>query len=724
MDEVAEIDSSKSYWIVAATKLDLIEQINRFVEGGYWEPDGSVSRLAHVEQMQEGDQIAIRTLANQKRDIPFENHGHSVSVMAIHAVGTITKASNGSGKLGVDWQVVNPPRNWYFYTHIKKIWKIAPHKWYSAALIDFVFYGGNQDIERFRNEPYWSARFGDEGGSLTEMYEWIQFYEDFATNLLSYKDRRDELVAGIHEIGTRIDGLSLLNDRDGDGSQFLLTDICPFTVMGLFNRGLSEEIRTQIAQELGNLIGVKLPAPTTFEGIPKLNNQRSWFFGSSTIRATDDIDSLWELFASAIELADAPGVVAINNFSDSYSKVIEQNGTGWNLTMGCYWIRPRYFVTLDSLSRTFLDQALDIPVVSQRSHSYLTASEYLDLRSNLENRFDIDNFPVHSFPQLSEAAWLWNGLQVTSKQSSTEANIRVFEADFEGDNPLYSKSKFLTDVFMEEARYERLRELVLRKKNVILQGAPGVGKTFAAKRLAFSILGERDASRIQMVQFHQSYSYEDFVMGYRPNSTGGFILEEGPFFKFCKQANQDLSKPYFFIIDEINRGNLSKIFGELLMLIESDKRGDENAIKLQYKDEQFSVPENVHLIGMMNTADRGLAMIDYALRRRFAFFDMEPAFQTEGFKIFQGWINDPRFDELVSKIGELNDDICNDPMLGAGFRIGHSYLCLTENPTGEISDVLASVVEYELIPLLDEYWFDEPTKVENWADQLRSVLRD
>ena len=179
----------------------------------------------------------------------------------------------------------------------------------------------------------------------------------------------------------------------------------------------------------------------------------------------------------------------------------------------------------------------------------------------------------------------------------------------------YTADDFLHDVFMDEDRYNILKALLLTKKNVILQGAPGVGKTFAAKRLAYSIMGEKDTNRVKMVQFHQSYSYEDFIMGFRPTETG-FELKKGVFYEFCRKASED-DRPYFFIIDEINRGNLSKIFGELFMLIESDKRGVE--LQLLYADEQFSIPSNVYIIGMMNTADRSLAMLDYALRRRFAF---------------------------------------------------------------------------------------------------------
>lgn len=284
--------------------------------------------------------------------------------------------------------------------------------------------------------------------------------------------------------------------------------------------------------------------------------------------------------------------------------------------------------------------------------------------------------------------------------------------------PDYSEEDFLSEVYISPEKYANLKGLLLRKKNIILQGAPGVGKTFAAQRLAFSIMGVKDTSRVKVVQFHQSYSYEDFVMGYRPDG-GSFRLAEGPFYKFCKAAEGDDERPYFFIIDEINRGNLSKIFGELLMLIEGDKRGEKNALRLLYKDEQFSVPANIHIIGMMNTADRSLAMIDYALRRRFAFFDMEPAFSSDGFRNRQAAIQNTKFDALIAMVESLNRAIADDASLGVGFRIGHSYFCTT----ALVDDAwLSSVVDYELIPLLLEYWFDEPSKVESWSARLRGAI--
>lgn len=286
--------------------------------------------------------------------------------------------------------------------------------------------------------------------------------------------------------------------------------------------------------------------------------------------------------------------------------------------------------------------------------------------------------------------------------------------------PSYDKAAFLSDVYLSETGYDRLRSLLLRKKNAILAGPPGVGKTFAAKRLAYSILGVKDPSRIQTVQFHQSYSYEDFMMGYRPTETGGFTLAEGAFYRFCEEARaDDDDQPYFFIIDEINRGNISKIFGELLMLIEADKRGQD--LRLVYKNETFSVPANVHIIGMMNTADRSLAVLDYALRRRFGFFQMPPGFHSAGFTRWQQEAGSPTLDRLITVVVDLNKTITDDPALGHGFAIGHSYLT---RPSGSDADDawLYSVVEDELIPLLDEYWFDEPIKAEEWAGRLRGAV--
>ena len=283
--------------------------------------------------------------------------------------------------------------------------------------------------------------------------------------------------------------------------------------------------------------------------------------------------------------------------------------------------------------------------------------------------------------------------------------------------PSYTSQDFLTDVYLSKEKYNTIKNLLDRKKNIILCGPPGVGKTFMAQRLAYSILGSKDKTHLKIIQFHQNYSYEDFIQGYRP-SENGFVIKSGPFYDFCKKAEADLEHKYFFIIDEINRGNLSKIFGELLMLIEADKRGKE--VKILYSDVPFSVPENLYIIGMMNTADRSLAMIDYALRRRFSFFELHPAFDEESFVKRQNEINDPYYNKLVSAVKQVNKMIMDDSSLGVGCVIGHSYLCLKSEDVN--LETLQSIVEYEILPLLKEYWFDNKTNFDAGSTLLRNAV--
>ncbi|GAA6491144.1 hypothetical protein K280104A7_07080 [Candidatus Bariatricus faecipullorum] len=281
----------------------------------------------------------------------------------------------------------------------------------------------------------------------------------------------------------------------------------------------------------------------------------------------------------------------------------------------------------------------------------------------------------------------------------------------------YTKNNFLSEVYMTEKRYERLVGVLRNKKNIILQGAPGVGKTFAARRLAWSMLGKKDDNYIEFVQFHQNYSYEDFMMGYKPVEDG-FELKYGIFYRFCQKAANQPDKDFFFIIDEINRGNMSKIFGELLMLIEKDYRGTKAT--LAYNGLSFSVPKNLYIIGMMNTADRSLAMIDYALRRRFSFFEMEPDFDSEGFIQYQNSLNNDTLNELISKVKDLNTEIALDKSLGKGFCIGHSYFCGRDVCTDEW---LHSIVDYDILPMLSEYWFDDTSKLQRWENILQGVFQ-
>lgn len=324
----------------------------------------------------------------------------------------------------------------------------------------------------------------------------------------------------------------------------------------------------------------------------------------------------------------------------------------------------------------------------------------------------VDYKTLQNMPELSNMQFFQNpnGSLFKLTQEEYEAIMRKI------NNTTYTKQDFLNEVFMTEEKYDDIVALLERKKNIILQGAPGVGKTYAAKRLAYSIIGQKDESRIKMVQFHQNYAYEDFVLGYKPNGNG-FELKTGIFYNFCTVAAQDPDQPYFFIIDEINRGNLSKIFGELLMMIEPEYRG--KSVTLAYTDEPFIVPRNVYIIGMMNTADRSLALIDYALRRRFGFVGMEPGFDSVGFQKYLSM--NQKLAPLVEAIQTINQDIAKDPSLGPGFCIGHSYLCPTMGSDKAVN--IESIITYDLIPLIEEYWFDNDSKKSQHINTLKELLK-
>lgn len=283
----------------------------------------------------------------------------------------------------------------------------------------------------------------------------------------------------------------------------------------------------------------------------------------------------------------------------------------------------------------------------------------------------------------------------------------------EGFSP-YSIEDALSELFMSRDALTHILEQLRRKKNIILQGAPGVGKTFIAKRLAWLQLGAKDKDAVEMVQFHQSYTYEDFVQGLRPTKDGHFAVKDGCFYRLCRKALANPGQEYFLVVDEINRGNLSKILGELMMLIETDKRGQE--MTLAYSEERFTVPENLYLIGTMNTADRSLSLVDYALRRRFAFLTLDPGFETDAFAAHLGGhgLTSPQIQHIRVQMAALNHEISKDEAnLGAGYRIGHSFF----TPVGRVTDFrkwFLSIVRYEILPLLEEYWIDDPKTVQQF----------
>lgn len=827
-------------------------------------------------------------------------------------------------------------------------------------------------------------------------FEWINFYSEFATKLLEFKNNRAELIADIQSAYSAINmKLPKLEREDS------IIDIDPFSVFGLFNKGITNANRIAILESFATVFNIKSKVPNNFDGIPVLNNLKATYYGFKDDRQVADIDNLWGLYESAINLAEKDDAANREIFTKWYDTVHDQLGIRWNITMGLYWIRPYEFINLDSINRGFIVDPDNMPVdfvnsVKKKLNKVPYASEYLAIKDACLHALKDSDYEYKNFPELSYRAWIVSKqvnqekAEVKGKKSSKAAflrwfapliqalrdlggsgtpaearakiieneqlsedeinqtrgksNVNKFEnevafarnylvnagyidksvygiwtlteagksvdmtsemasdifknvlssspskqgknidaladedvhtvrywlyapgegscmwdefytsgimaigwgvigdlstfdskdamkikmrevideslsyknaahatwqfanemkigdivfvkkgmhqiigrgvvmSDYEYDNtrddeyknirqvdwthngvwphpgqavmktltditsytdyveklnslfedeteedaedvektyPPYTKEDFLSEVFMSEEEYDKLSGILRIKKNIILQGAPGVGKTFVAKRIAFSMMGVKDVERVMMVQFHQSYSYEDFIMGFRP-STDGFELKRGAFYNFCKKAEIDGDNDYFFIIDEINRGNLSKIFGELFMLIENDKRGV--SLQLLYSDEKFSVPKNIYIIGMMNTADRSLAMLDYALRRRFAFFEIKLGFTTDGFREYRMSLENEKFDKLIACVESLNNVISNDESLGDGFCIGHSYFCNLLPDT--INDqVLSGIVEYELIPLLKEYWFDEPTKVKDWSSNLRSAIK-
>lgn len=827
-------------------------------------------------------------------------------------------------------------------------------------------------------------------------FEWINFYSEFATKLLEFKNNRAELIADIQSAYSAINmKLPKLEREDS------IIDIDPFSVFGLFNKGITNANRIAILESFATVFNIKSKVPNNFDGIPVLNNLKATYYGFKDDRQVADIDNLWGLYESAINLAEKDDAANREIFTKWYDTVHDQLGIRWNITMGLYWIRPYEFINLDSINRGFIVDPDNMPVdfvnsVKKKLNKVPYASEYLAIKDACLHALKDSDYEYKNFPELSYRAWIVSKqvnqekAEVKGKKSSKAAflrwfapliqalrdlggsgtpaearakiieneqlsedeinqtrgknNVNKFEnevafarnylvnagyidksvygiwtlteagksvdmtsemasdifknvlssspskkeknidaladedvhtvrywlyapgegscmwdefytlgimaigwgeigdlstfdskdamkikmrevideslsyknaahatwqfanemkigdivfvkkgmhqiigrgvvmSDYEYDNtrddeyknirqvdwthngewphpgqavmktltditsytdyveklnslfedeteedaedvektyPPYTKEDFLSEVFMPEEEYDKLSGILRIKKNIILQGAPGVGKTFVAKRIAFSMMGVKDVERVMMVQFHQSYSYEDFIMGFRP-STDGFELKRGAFYNFCKKAEIDGDNDYFFIIDEINRGNLSKIFGELFMLIENDKRGV--SLQLLYSDEKFSVPKNIYIIGMMNTADRSLAMLDYALRRRFAFFEIKPGFTTDGFREYRMSLKNEKFDKLIACVESLNNVISNDESLGDGFCIGHSYFCNLLPDTID-DQVLSGIVEYELIPLLKEYWFDEPIKVKDWSINLRSAIK-
>ena len=566
-------------------------------------------------------------------------------------------------------------------------------------------------------------------GGQDQRFRWTRLYQAIADKLLNYRNDRSPLIRNIHGIAERVGSLSVLQDRFADGSTGPLDDICPFTTMATFNRGMTAANKLAVVKELAEFLGVDIPtpdadpsiAPDAFPGIPVVNNQKTWFFGYSKDRDAGDIDALWNVFAAALRFTHADTRETRTDLTEAYDRALNVKGVAWNLSMALYWVRPWDFVPLDRRSRNYISKELGMHVPTTGRTKPGEGASYLRFLDELKTRFDDEACPVHSFPELSLAAWNFGKEPAPPDDEPVDESVTDYTAVVADEREAYSIETYsVTDVvnegcFLERQEIERLLERLRTRKNLILQGPPGTGKTWLAKRLAFALIGERDERKVRAVQFHPNLSYEDFVRGWRPVGDGKLALADGVFMEAIRAASADPSAKYVVVIEEVNRGNPAQIFGELLTLLEADKRSPRDAVELCYPDEKgerrVHVPENLHVIGTMNIADRSLALVDLALRRRFAFVTLEPSLGEAwgDWVVREGGLDPMLVEDIRRRITDLNDRIAGDSRLGSQFRVGHSYVTPTHHlEPGTTKNWFRQVAETEIRPLLEEYWFDSP----------------
>ena len=562
-------------------------------------------------------------------------------------------------------------------------------------------------------------------------FPWTSFYEAVARKLMEKREHRQELAAGLYEAVAQVHGadnylqiksatmtaaasLPLdLHDTNSyqptlaDGMAEPIQDIDPFTFLAAFNRHTTSENRRKVATEIATLLGVDIEVPISFEGIPRAYNQ-AWFFDYGARERYGEIDILWDVFLWADRFASADESEIRRAFAEKIDAAMKVQWMGLSLTYGLFWSHPWIFPPLFPRAKQFVESNFNV-----RFPSRLTGALYLEIHDALHQGFANETVPARSMPDFALATF-----RPPPPDPAPEPDVPAAYA--------------LHDVmqegcFLDYAELEQLLALLRVKKNLILQGAPGTGKTWLAKRLAYALIGRKDRDQIRSVQFHPNLSYEDFVRGWRPADNGRLVIAEGLFMEAIRNAQDHPDATRVVVIEEINRGNPALIFGELLTLLEADKRSPDEGLELAYPDpdgqrRRVYVPPNLYVIGTMNIADRSLALVDFALRRRFAFAALEPRFNDAWF----AWvttrcgIDAASAREIQDRMTALNDRIAQDPELGRNFLIGHSYV----TPSQPVPDARAwfrQVAATEIRPLLQEYWFATPDKVD---EAMEPLLRD
>lgn len=336
----------------------------------------------------------------------------------------------------------------------------------------------------------------------TNQFTWIPFYQELAKELAGWENKQSDLISFLETL--RADGhvITPLTDKDKNGSRFLLKEIDPFTFFGVFNRGIGFDQRRNILLRIKQFFKLKSDVPDDFNGVPVLNNLKSWFVSYQITRNKSDISKLWKVFKLSLEKSP----LKRKTFLKAFDEALKIKGTNVNLTIGLFWINPQTFLSLDSTNCKHLK--IKIPVKGLTSKFYTqTIEEVVNLKK--------------SFPEISLEAWGYE-----NERSRMIAETKRAYKTQKAKTPYGIENLISDGVFLNKSEITEILERLKSKKALILQGSPGVGKTFLAKKLAYALMQEIDSNRVEMIQFHQSYSYDDFVRGYRPDGNGSFSLKK------------------------------------------------------------------------------------------------------------------------------------------------------------------------------------------------------